>query len=431
MRILVVGSGGREHTIVWALSQSSQNPDIFAAPGNAGMEALADRIAIDANDSDGLTAFAETNDIDLTIVGPEAPLVNGIVDRFEAAGLSIVGPTAAAARLEGSKDFAKKFMARHDIPTAEHRTFSDDEFSRAKAYIDEVGAPIVVKADGLAGGKGALVCSTLDEAHEALRSIIEEKEFGAAGQKVVIEEFMNGVEASVFALTDGSNYVVPVPSQDHKRIGEGDTGLNTGGMGAYAPAPMVTDDVLDQIRSRIIEPTIEGMEAEGYPYRGVLYCGLMLTDEGPKVVEYNARLGDPEAQVVLPLITSDWVEIFGRLAEGKLDQVSLERRSGAAACVVLASDGYPTSYEIGYPITGLSEAEDEGPAIIFHAGVARNDEGDFITDGGRVLGVTGVGADLTDALARAYRAADTVDFKGKYYRRDIGKKGLEVLKAQR
>lgn len=429
MRILVVGSGGREHTIVWALSRSDREPEIFVAPGNAGMDQLAERVDIDSGNLDALASFARSNDIDLTVVGPEAPLVNGIVDRFQEEGLSIVGPRAAAARLEGSKDFAKKFMTRHGIPTAEHRTFADDEYDRAAEYLDEVGAPIVVKADGLAGGKGALVCDTLEEAHEALDSIIEEKEFGAAGEKVVIEEFMKGVEASIFALTDGTNYVVPVPSQDHKRIGEGDTGLNTGGMGAYAPAPMVTDDVLEQVRSRIIEPTIEGMAAEGHPYQGVLYCGLMLTDDGPKVVEYNARLGDPEAQVVLPLIASDWVEVFEHLAEGQLDQVTLDRRPGAAACVVLASDGYPTAYETGFAISGLEEAKEEGPAVIFHAGVGRDENGGFVTDGGRVMGVTGIGADLTDALARAYRAAEKVEFKGKYYRRDIGKKGLEVLKV--
>ena len=393
------------------------------------METLVERVDIDSSDLDGLASFAREHDIDFTVVGPEAPLVAGIVDRFEEEGLPIVGPTAAAARLEGSKDFAKKFMARHGIPTAEHRTFSDDAYDRAAAYLDEVGAPIVVKADGLAGGKGALVCMTLEEAHEALASIVQEKEFGAAGEKVVIEEYMQGVEASIFALTDGENYVVPVPSQDHKRIGEGDTGLNTGGMGAYAPAPMVSGEILEQVRSRIIEPTIAGMADEGYPYRGVLYCGLMLTEEGPKVVEFNARLGDPEAQVVLPLIASDWVTVFKQLADEQLEEVSLERRPGAAACVVLASDGYPTSYETGFPISGLEEAEEKGPAVIFHAGVARNDAGEFVTDGGRVMGVTGIGADLTDALARAYRAAETVEFEGKYYRRDIGKKGLEVLKA--
>jgi phosphoribosylamine--glycine ligase len=394
------------------------------------MERVSERVDIGTNDIDGLTAFARTHDIDLTVVGPEAPLVRGIVDRFEAEDLPIVGPTAAAARLEGSKDFAKKFMDRHGIPTAEYRTFSDDEYDRARAYLHEAGAPVVVKADGLAGGKGALVCATRQEAREALETIVQNKEFGAAGDKVVIEEFMEGVEASVFALTDGEDYVVPVPSQDHKRIGEGDTGLNTGGMGAYAPAPMVTDEVLSQVRTRIIEPTLEGMAAEGYPYRGVLYCGLMLTDEGPKVVEFNARLGDPEAQVVLPLITTDWVEIFRRLVEGQLDQITLERRPGAAACVVLASEGYPTAYETGFPIKGLGEAEEEGPAIIFHAGVGTNDRGELITDGGRVMGVTGIGADLTDALARAYRAAETVEFEGKYYRSDIGKKGLEVLKRR-
>jgi phosphoribosylamine--glycine ligase len=427
MRILIIGSGGREHALARALAQSKKTTALFAAPGNPGTAALGQNVDLAADDFDALVRFAKDNAIDLTIVGPEKPLVAGIVDRFTEAGLPIVGPTAAAARLEGSKAFADQFMDRHGIPTADFRVFDADASDEATAYLDSVGAPIVVKASGLAGGKGAFVCPTLPEAHDALDEIVNDRAFGAAGDQVVIEEFMEGEEASVFALTDGEHYVVLTPSQDHKPIGEGDTGPNTGGMGAYAPAPIVNGTMLNRVCRDIIEPTLAGMQHEGTPYRGVLYCGLMITDEGPKVVEYNCRLGDPEAQVVLPLIESDLAEAFHALVEGRVQDISLRARNGAAACVVLASEGYPIDYETGFEIAGIEEADEKDGVHVIQAGTAQDSDGTVVTDGGRVLGVTCVGSDLESVLRRAYEGVDVIRFKGKTYRRDIGQKGLAHL----
>ncbi|MFB6271287.1 MAG: phosphoribosylamine--glycine ligase [Salinibacter sp.] len=427
MRILVVGSGGREHALVKALARSDQVTTLFAAPGNPGTAKKATNVGIAATDLAGLVEFAQAEAIDLTLVGPEQPLVEGIVDRFEDAGLSIVGPPKAAARLEGSKAFADQFMARHDIPTPSFRVFGADEYDRASAHLDDVGAPIVVKADGLAAGKGSFVCSTLEEAHDALDQIVKDRAFGAAGDQVVIEEKMDGEEVSVFALTGGSHYVLLPPSQDHKPIGEGGTGPNTGGMGAFAPAPIVDRSLLTEICRDIVEPTLQGMQDEGTPYRGVLYCGLMVTEEGPKVVEYNCRLGDPEAQVVLPLVESDLAELFQNLVDGELRGGSLRTSSGAAACVVLASDGYPVEYDTGFEITGLGEAEALDDVSVLHAGTRLTPEGTLVTDGGRVLGVTALGADLPAALDRAYEGVDRVHFEGKTFRRDIGEKGLAHL----
>ena len=427
MRILVVGSGGREHALVNVLSQSDHVSALFAAPGNPGTAQSATNVGLEATDLEGLADFAEAESIDLTLVGPEQPLVDGIVDRFEERELPIVGPSQSAARLEGSKAFADQFMARHGIPTASFRVFGADEYEDASAYLDEVGAPIVVKADGLAGGKGSFVCSTLDEAHEALDQIVEKRIFGAAGDRVVIEEMMEGEEVSVLALTDGSHYVLLPPSQDHKPIGEGGTGPNTGGMGAFAPVPIVDGALLTQICREIIEPTLSGMQEEGAPYRGVLYVGLMITDEGPKVVEYNCRLGDPEAQVVLPLVESDLAEAFQTLVEGDLKGGSLRTSPGAAACVVLASDGYPIDYETGVEITGIAEAERVADVSVIHAGTRLTPEGILVTDGGRVLGVTALGPDLPSALDRAYEGVDCIHFDGKTFRRDIGEKGLSHL----
>jgi phosphoribosylamine--glycine ligase len=429
MRILVVGSGGREHALVEALSQSDQTSALFAAPGNPGTAQKATNVGLEATDLDGLVEFAETEAIDLTLVGPEQPLVDGIVNRFEAAGLPIVGPTQAAARLEGSKAFADQFMARHDVPTASFRVFDADAYDEASAYLDEVGAPIVVKADGLAAGKGAFVCSTLEEAHDALDEIVRRRSFGAAGDQVVIEEKMEGEEVSVLALTDGARYVLLPPSQDHKPIGEGGTGPNTGGMGAFAPAPIVDGTLLSRICRDIIEPTLQGMQEEGTPYRGVLYCGLMITDEGPKVVEYNCRLGDPEAQVVLPLVESDIAAVFRDLADGDLQGKNLRTVPGAAACVVLASDGYPIDYETGFEISGIADAEALEGVSVVHAGTRLTPDGRLVTDGGRVLGVTARGADLPTALDRAYDGVERVHFEGKTVRRDIGEKGLAHLSA--
>ena len=424
MRILVIGSGGREHALVKALAHSSTASALFAAPGNPGTAQLGTNVDIASDDLDGLVTFAEREDIDLTIVGPEQPLVEGIVDRFEDAGLRIIGPSAEAARLEGSKAFANQFMNRHEIPTASFRVFEHDEYNEAVHYIEEVGAPIVVKADGLAAGKGAFVCSTVEEARDALDEIVKERAFGTAGDKVVIEERMVGEEVSVLALTDGSHYVLLTPSQDHKPIGEGGTGPNTGGMGAFAPAPIVDGSLLTRICREIIEPTLQGIQAEGTPYRGVLYCGLMITPDGPKVVEYNCRLGDPEAQVVLPLVESDLVEVFDSLADGALETGSLRAASGAAACVVLASGGYPIQYDTGYDITGVEEAEARSNTSVIHAGTRQREDGSLVTDGGRVLGITARGAELGTAINRAYQAVDLVDFSGKTHRSDIGEKGL-------
>ena len=429
MRILVIGGGGREHAFTWALARSPQQPDLFIAPGNAGTATLGRNVALKPNDTEGLLAFARQERIDLTVVGPEVPLVEGLADAFEAAGVPVVGPSAAAARIEGSKAFAKAFMARHEVPTAAHRTFSAGRYTEATAYLEAQGAPIVVKASGLAAGKGAIVCATMDEAQAALEQVMKTQAFGEAGDEVVIEAFMEGEEASVFALTDGDDYLLLAPAQDHKRIGEGDIGPNTGGMGAYAPAPVVTEDLMGRVCREIIEPTLEGMAQEGCPYRGILYAGVMITSDGPKVVEFNCRMGDPEAQIVLPLLDSDLAEVLRLLAERRLREVTLQTRSGAAACVVMASGGYPASYQKGFPITGLDAAGALSDVVVFHAGTRQDEAGRIVTSGGRVLGVTAVGDDLAGALARAYEATDLIHFEGAQFRRDIGQKGLARLKA--
>ena len=424
MRILIVGSGGREHALVQALAHSPRAPDLYIAPGNPGTARQGTNVDIASDDVEALTNFAADADIDFTVVGPEQPLVAGLVDRFEAEGHTIIGPSAGAAQLEGSKAFAKRFMSRHGIPTAQHRTFTAAEYEEASQYIESVGAPIVVKASGLAAGKGALVCDTQEEAQAALDRVVRERDFGAAGDRVVIEEFMEGQEASVFALTDGEHYLVLDPSQDHKPIGEGGTGPNTGGMGAYAPTPVVSDEMINRVQRLIIEPTLSGMADAGMPYRGILYCGLMLTDEGPKVVEYNCRFGDPEAQVLLPLMATDWVDVFDRLAARRLTDVRLQSSGGAAACVVLASEGYPVDYETGFLIEGIESAEALEGVAVLHAGTRETDDGTLVTDGGRVLNVVAVGPDLETALDRAYDGADAIHFEGKTLRRDIGQKGL-------
>ncbi len=427
MRILIVGSGGREHALAWGLAQSPEHPELFIAPGNAGTERLGQNVPVAADDLDGLLALARERGVDLTIVGPEQPLVAGLVDRFVAAGLPVVGPTAAAARLEGSKAFAKAFMRRHNIPTAPFRTFGRGEHAQAMAYLEEVGAPVVVKASGLAAGKGAVVCATEAEAREALDAMMRDGQFGAAADEVVIEAFMEGEEASVFVLSDGKDYVLLPTAQDHKRVGEGDTGPNTGGMGAYAPAPVVTEEVLARVCWEIVEPTLAGMAAEGHPYRGILYVGLMITPGGPRVVEYNCRLGDPEAQVVIPLLQEKTLELFQALAHGRLGTVVTPAVSGASACVVLASRGYPGPYDKGLPIEGIEAAESIDGVVVMHAGTRREASGRLVTAGGRVLAVTARGNDLADALDRAYRGVEAIHFEGMHYRRDIGQKGLRRL----
>lgn len=423
MRILVIGSGGREHAIGHALGSGPHQPEIFFAPGNAGTETIGTNVDIAADAVDALLAFAQDSHIDLTIVGPEIPLVLGIVDRFEAQGLAIVGPTAAAARLEGSKAFAKTFMERYAIPTAHHRTFGRAEYDHAQAYVIECGAPIVLKASGLAAGKGAIVCLSESEAQLALDLVLRDNTFGTAGDELVVEDFMEGEEASVFVLTDGITHRTLLPAQDHKRIGDGDTGPNTGGMGAYAPAPVMDEAMMRRVDEEIVRPTLDGMRREGNPYTGVLYVGVMITADGPKVVEYNCRLGDPEAQVLLPML-GDVVELFSAMANRRLDSVEVRSRDGAAATVVLSSGGYPGTYETGFEISGLDDAIRDDDVLVFHAGTKRDPSGRIVTAGGRVLSVTGIASNLSEAIDKVYAAVNRIEFEGMHFRHDIGHNGL-------
>lgn len=428
MNILVIGSGAREHAIVWKLRQSRSLQALYCAPGNAGVGAMSQLVPLKPGDIAGLLRFARENKIDLTVVGPEQPLVEGIVDQFEAAGLRIFGPSKAAAMLEGSKAFAKDFMAKQGIPTARYRSFSADQMKEAEQYVYHLPPPMVVKADGLAAGKGVIICESQDAAVLALRGMLLEKSFGAAGEKIVVEEYLVGEEASVFALTDGDRYAILASAQDHKRILDGDRGKNTGGMGAYAPAPIVTEEVLRSVEERIVIPTLRGMRDRGMPYRGCLYCGLMITAEGPKVVEFNCRLGDPETQVVLPLVDGDLAEILMAVAERRLDPATVKRHRASAVCVVMASRGYPDDYETGKVIQGLEKVKQEDGLIVFHAGT-RSDGDRVLTSGGRVLGVTAVGyeRDLRGTIEAAYRCVGTIAFDGAYYRSDIGMKALHHL----
>lgn len=426
MKILVIGSGGREHAIALKLSESALRPTLLFAPGNPGMAGLGACHPVAADDVPGLLALAIAEKPDLTVVGPEVPLVKGLADVFGKNGLAVFGPSEAAARLEGSKAFSKDFMARHGIPTAAYRTFHDLEAGRA--YLAETGAPVVVKASGLAAGKGAVVCMTLDEAHAALDSMLgPDAIFGEAGREVVIEEFMDGEEASVFAVCDGERYVLLPTAQDHKRAYDDDRGPNTGGMGAYSPAPAMTPELLDRTRKEIIEPTLRGMREEGCPYKGVLYVGLMLTSKGPKVVEFNCRLGDPETQCVLPVYDGDLAKLFLDAAKGTIDPSTDAggKVRGSAAVVVLASGGYPGAYRNGLRIEGLEAAESVPGVQVLHAGT-RLQDGILSTAGGRVLGVTGRGADLREALDAAYAGVERIRFEGMHYRKDIGKKGLRA-----
>jgi phosphoribosylamine--glycine ligase len=429
MQILVVGGGAREHAIARSLVGSPSNPGVLVAPGNPGTASIAENVPVRADDIDGQLALVGERGIDLVVVGPEVPLVMGLADRLGEAGVPVVGPSAAAARLEGSKAFAKEFMARHGIPTASYRTFTADQYGEARAFVEEEGAPIVVKASGLAAGKGAIVCGSVGEALGALTTIMRDGEFGGAGDFVVVESFMKGEEASLFAISDGSDYVMLASAQDHKRIGEDDTGPNTGGMGAYAPAPIVTARIEEIARRRIIEPTLAGMRAEGTPYRGVLYVGLMIDEDGPRVVEFNCRLGDPEAQVVLPLFEGDAVELFERAASGRLSGYAVAPPRGAAACVVMASAGYPGPYEKGMAISGIEKAEALEGIAVFHAGTSGSARSGYATSGGRVLTVSAVADSLGDALDRAYRGVGQIAFEGAHFRRDIGRKGMERLRS--
>lgn len=418
MNILVIGSGGREHALYWKLSESPQTEQIYAIPGNPGMGTSA---AIALDDHAAILRFVKEHEIGLVVVGPEVPLMNGLVDELEAAGIRAFGPRANAAEIEGSKSFAKDLMKKYGIPTARYEVFTAAE--PARAYIRQEGAPIVVKADGLAAGKGVIVAMTEQEALDAVDAIMEDHSFGDAGARVVIEEFMEGEEASLLAFTDGTTIRPMISAQDHKRAYDGDRGPNTGGMGTYAPAPVMTPEMTERAVEEILKPTIAAMAKEGRIYRGCLYLGLMVTADGPKVVEFNARFGDPETQVVLPLLDSDLVAIMCACADGTLADVPIRWKDGAAVCVVLASGGYPGHYDKGQEIHGLADAEAMG-ALVFHAGTAMKD-GKLVTNGGRVLGVIGRGADISSAVDAAYAAATKISFKDAYYRKDIAHRALE------
>ncbi|MCD6505760.1 phosphoribosylamine--glycine ligase [Candidatus Poribacteria bacterium] len=427
MKVMVIGGGGREHTLAWKISQSPLVDVIYCVPGNAGMAQIAKCLDLPlAEDGfERVAAFAEKEGIDLTVVGPEAPLVSGIVDLFSERGLAIFGPTKAAAQIEDSKSFSKAFMLRYGIPTAQGISFDDPD--EAARYIRDKGAPIVVKADGsAAAGKGSFVCEQVDKALEAVRLIMIDRIFGDAGDRVVVEEYLEGEEASFIVLTDGETILPLVTSQDHKRAYDGDRGPNTGGMGAYSPAPVIDPKMRDEIIDDIILPVIEGMKREGRPYRGALYAGLMITDGGPKVLEFNCRFGDPETQVILPRLDSDLVPALIACIEGRLKEIELRWREDAAVCVVLASGGYPGKYEKGKPITGIEEAESIGDVVIFHAGTAMR-ENRLVTNGGRVLGVTAIDRDIPSAIERAYKAVSKIHFEKMHYRRDIGQKALKRL----
>lgn len=423
MNILIIGSGGREHAIALAVKQSPLCKKLICAPGNPGMSSLGKCIPVSVSDPIAIADLAEKEQIDFTIVGPEIPLVAGVVDEFRKRGLRAFGPIAAAAALEGSKAFSKNVMKKYGIPTAAYETFTD--LKSAQEFLKAHPAPIVIKASGLAAGKGAVVCLTDEEAFQTVDEMLGEKAvFGESGKTVVIEEFMEGEEASLFAICDGKDYVLLSSAQDHKRIFDNDLGPNTGGMGAYSPAPVVTKSLLEDVKRRIIEPTLAGMIQEGAPYTGVLYVGIMVTKNGPKVVEYNCRLGDPECQIVLPLYDGDVLALFDAAERGALSTLGAPKPpKGSAAIVVLASEGYPNAYEAGQEVSGIEEAEKNG-ARVLHAGT-KMENGKLLTAGGRVFGVVGSGKDLSEALRQAYDACEKVIFKGKYYRRDIGKKGLE------
>ncbi len=418
MKVLIVGSGGREHAIAWKVAQSPRVEKIYCAPGNAGIEEYAQCVDIGAMEFEKLAAFAKEEQIDLTVIGMDDPLVGGVVDVFEREGLRVFGPRKNAAVLEGSKAFSKDLMKKYGIPTAAYENFTDPK--EALAYLETAKFPIVLKADGLALGKGVLICQDLEEAKAGVREIMEDKKFGSAGNTMVIEEFMTGREVSVLSFVDGKTIKTMTSAQDHKRAMDGDQGLNTGGMGTFSPSPFYTPEVDAFCRKYIYQPTVDAMAKEGRPFKGVIFFGLMLTEDGPKVLEYNARFGDPEAQVVLPRMKNDIVDVFEACIDGTLDQVDLQFEDNAAVCVVLASEGYPVSYEKGFPIRGLENFKDKDGYYVFHAGTKKKD-GQIVTNGGRVLGVVAKGEDLKKARANAYEAIKLVEFDNKYYRHDIGK----------
>lgn len=418
MKILIVGGGGREHAIAWKLAKSPKVEKMYCAPGNAGIAELAECVNIGVMEFDKLVAFAKENEIDLTVVAPDDPLAAGAVDAFEAAGLRAFGPRANAAILEGSKAFSKDLMKKYGIPTAAYETFNDPE--KALAYLETAKMPIVLKADGLALGKGVLICKDLEEAKAGVKTLMMDKQFGSAGDEIVIEEFMTGREVSVLSFVDGKTIRIMTSAQDHKRAKDGDQGLNTGGMGTFSPSPFYTPEVDAFCKEHIYQKTVDAMKAEGREFKGIIFFGLMLTADGPKVLEYNARFGDPETQVVLPRMKNDLVDLFEACIDGTLDQIDLEFEDNAAVCVVLASAGYPEHYEKGFEIRGLESFKDRDGYYVFHAGSKFDEQGRVVTNGGRVLGVTATGTNLKEARTNAYKATEWIDFDNKYMRHDIG-----------
>lgn len=420
MKVLIVGSGGREHAIAWKVAQSKKVDKIYCAPGNAGISEVAECVPIGAMEFDKLVAFAKEKEIDLTVIGMDDPLVGGIVDVFEKEGLRVFGPRKNAAILEGSKAFSKDLMKKYNIPTAAYETFTDPE--KALEYLETAKMPIVLKADGLALGKGVLICQTLEEAKEGVKTLMMDKKFGSAGDEIVIEEFMTGREVSVLSFVDGNIVKIMSSAQDHKRAKDGDQGLNTGGMGNFSPSPFYTKEVDEFCKKYIYQATVDAMKAEGRPFKGVIFFGLMLTPDGPKVLEYNARFGDPEAQVVLPRLENDIVDVFEACIDGTLDQVDLKfDNDRATVCVILASDGYPVEYKKGFPIEELEKFKGKDDYYVFHSGTKFNENGQIVTNGGRVLGVTATGKDLKEARKKAYEATEWISFENKYMRHDIGK----------
>jgi phosphoribosylamine--glycine ligase len=417
MKILVVGSGGREHAILWKLKQSPRVTNLYCAPGNGGISEISECVPINAMDIDRIVAFAQKEAIDMVVVAPDDPLASGMVDALENAGIRALGPRKNAAIIEASKVFSKDLMKKYNIPSAAYESFSDSK--SAKEYIKTAKLPLVVKADGLALGKGVLICNTTEEALEAVSSIMDDKRFGAAGQRIVVEEYMRGPEVSVLAFTDGKTIIPMVSSQDHKRAFDNDQGLNTGGMGAFSPSRVYTKELQEECMKTIFVPTISAMNIEGRPFKGILYFGLMLTSEGPKVLEYNARFGDPETQVVLPRLENDLVEVFDAIIDEKLGTIDLSWKENCAVCVVMASGGYPESYIKGYEITGIESIKNLDDTIVFHAGT-KKENGKFYTNGGRVLGVTSVADDIDKAREKAYKAVSTISFKDAHFRKDIG-----------
>ena len=417
MKLLVVGRGGREHAFVWKLAQSNKITGLYAAPGSPGMAQYAECVDISDSDLNGLADFAQREGIDISIIGPEAPLADGIVDIFTERGLAACGPTQAAAQIEADKDFALELMHKYDIPTGAYETFFDAETARER--LGEWQHPLYLKVSGLAAGKGAIYCETLQDSYKTVDEVMVQRAFGASGDKLVAMELLEGEEASIFGFSDGKDIVCVVPSQDHKTIGEGDVGLNTGGMGAYAPAPIITPELFDDIVERIMKRTVHALAREGCPFKGILYGGIIVTADGPRVIEFNCRMGDPETQVVLPLIKTDFVDIIEAVCNGSVADLDIELDNRAATCVVMASGGYPEAYDTGFPISGIDLAEAPGDVIVFHAGTERKD-GQLVTNGGRILGVTAMGDTIKSSIDCVYEAVGKIDFDKAYFRRDIG-----------